>query len=332
MVVKEREKGACDSAYIDKVSFHCSACGKCCNSAPLMSVSELFHHETLFVGCLALRRVKRHSAGDVLMAGDASHFLSQEDVNLLEDLSEAQLFKVGSSDRYFLSIMTQAMDYETLNRCPALNEAQGCSIHDNNKPVVCSMVPFDSSYLDSMQNIVLISRRFDENCITFEQTEGSQLVVANRKVVNQQFRDALQKRRNDLCWEKQLWGNTVFQALGTELFCNPAQAAKIPIENGALLMSIIPVLKVLASVSEQTRDRCLRYVDSQISLLDDKIAQAISRKSSADKQTTREFRSFKEHYLTYRSDLVVVNPNRGHSPAVNEQQNWVNRVQNYLGA
>jgi len=297
-----------------------------------MSVSELFYHESLFIGCLALRKVKQHNAGAILTAGNVSYPLSEEDVQLLEDLSEAQLFKTNSGDGYFVSIMTQAKDYETLNRCPALNEDQKCSIHDNRKPVVCSMVPFDSSYPDSMQNIVLISRRFDENCIAVGQPEGYHPVVVDRKVVNQQFRENLQKRRNDLSWEKQLWGNVVFQALRKELLYNPAQAATIPSENNALLMSIIPVLQVLAGISERTRNRCLRYVDNQIVLLDDKISQAISRKSAADKQTTREFRSFKEHYLKFRLQLAAIDLSRGNHSGGAEQQNLIKKAQDYIGA
>lgn len=329
MVASELARLVENTACTGKVSFHCSACGKCCNSAPLMTVSELFYHETLFVGCLALRRIKQHRVGDIFMAGNTSHSLSKADVQLLEDVSEAQLFKVGPADSHFVSIMSQAMDYEALNRCPALNDAQGCSIHDNRKPTVCAMVPFDSSYPDSMQNIVLMGRQFDENCIAVGQPEGFHPVVADRKVVDQQFRENLQKRRNDLCWEKQLWGNAVFQSLRRELFYNPAQAAKIPAGNGALLLSIIPVLQALAIVSERTRGRCLRYVDNQIRLLDDKISQAVSRKSAADKQTTREFRSFKERYLKFRVQLLTLKPSREALDV--KHQNWIAKVQNYIG-
>lgn len=38
------------------VSFQCTACGKCCNSPPAMTVPELLHHEDLFVGALGVRR------------------------------------------------------------------------------------------------------------------------------------------------------------------------------------------------------------------------------------------------------------------------------------
>lgn len=330
MVAVDIIKSADTNSNTDKVSFHCSACGKCCNSAPLMSVGELFHHERLFVGCLSLRKIKRQTAGDILLTSDAHYRLSSEDATLLDDLANAQLFKVSQADRYFLSIMTQAMDYEALNRCPALNENQGCSIQNDRKPSVCTMVPFDSLYPDSLQNIVLLSRRFDENCIITGQSNGYQLVVANRQVADQSFREALQRRRDDLMLEKQLWGHAVFKTLRTELLCHSDQAAKIPADNGALLLSIIPVLQVLAILSEPLRIRCLRYVDSQLCLLDDKITQALARKSAADKPTTRYFRSFNEHYLRLRPQLAELKPNRPSSPADSRRQKSIAILAKFL--
>ena len=129
-----------------------------------------------------------------------------------------------------------------------------------------------------------------------------------------------------------MWGNAFFQSLREELIYNPAQTAKIPEESGALLLSIIPVLQVLATISLRTRARCLRYINHQICLIDDKIAQAVSRKSAADKQTTREFRSFKEHYLTFKTQLLDMDPSREESSLNDLQQNWVDKVHIYFGA
>jgi len=40
--------GAAPAAAGDVVSFRCSACGKCCNTAPAMTLSELFHHDAVY--------------------------------------------------------------------------------------------------------------------------------------------------------------------------------------------------------------------------------------------------------------------------------------------
>jgi Fe-S-cluster containining protein len=296
-----------------------------------MSVSELFHHERLFVGCLALRRIKLHVAGDFVIVNNAQYQLKEEDAQQLYDSYAAQLFKMDSSSPYYVSIMTQAMDYEARNRCPALNDDHGCSIHDDRKPAVCSMVPFDSLYPDSLQNIVLLSRRFEENCIVSGQSDDYPLVFSNRQVSDAAFRSVLKKRRDELKVEKQIWGDAVFHTVQKELLSHPAHAAKIPADDSALLLSIIPVLQVLASLSESLRLRCLRYIDSQIGLLDDKIAQAIARKSAADKQTTHSFRSFKEHYLILRHQLASLTLGEPLTAFEIDQQEPIQRYLNTLG-
>lgn len=69
----------------------------------------------------------------------------------------------------------------------------------------------------------------------------------------------------------------------------------------------------------------------QIGLLDKKIALAIQRKSAADKQTTREFRMFKQQYAMLRTHLIGLPP-ISIEPSMNEQQfQWINAVEKYLG-
>jgi Fe-S-cluster containining protein len=340
VVVNEKEKTVFMTNFgiengrdtgVDTVSFNCNGCGKCCNSAPLMSIPELFYHENLFVGCLAIRRVNRYQTGDTLINASARYDISTDDVRQLEELAESQLFNPGVKNRghYDFSIMTQAVDYESLNKCPALGEDRHCTIHHDRKPTVCSMVPFDSLYPDSLQNIVLMSRQFGEDCIAAGERDGYDIVINNRQVVNTRYRNILKQRRDDLYLEKQWWGNAVFAMLQNEVFCNPAEIAKIPVDHGLLSLSIIPVLMTLAGASEQCRDRCLRYVDSQVNLIDIKVNQAIARKSASDKQTTSVLRSFKNHYLKFRPQLAATQPNE-QLFTESERDNWITGLENYL--
>ena len=48
----------------ERVGFRCSACGRCCNSPPAMTLDELFHHERRFIGCLTVRIVERPTRSD----------------------------------------------------------------------------------------------------------------------------------------------------------------------------------------------------------------------------------------------------------------------------
>jgi hypothetical protein len=272
-----------------------------------MSVAELFYHENLFVGCLGLSRRSPHKTGDVLSTGALAHTLSTQDAQSLADTMQSQLFSLG--DNYF-SLMTQAMDYDSLNKCPALGDNHYCAVHDKRKPAVCSLVPFDSLYPDSLQTSVLLSRQFEEGCIVAGQKQDYPVIIKNRQILDETYQTALQKRRDDLVLEKQFWANAVFAELKTELLHNRAEINKIPLDNSIVLLSIIPVLIQLAQVSDKCRLRCLHYIDSQLSLIDNKIAQAIQRKTIADKKTTQEFRSFKEKYLKLRPALIdfKINP------------------------
>ncbi|WP_347987775.1 hypothetical protein [Methylomonas sp. AM2-LC] len=299
-----------------------------------MTVPELFHHENLFVGSLAVRRIRRHKVGETLGAANLQHSISIEEGAQLARLAERQLYQLSldhNQPDYDLSIMTQAMDYESINKCPALTSDYHCSIQNDRKPIVCSMVPFDSLYPDSLQNIVLMNRGYRENCISNQQRDDLNIVINNRKLVDWQYQAALKQRRDDLAMEKQLWGAGVFAQLQNEFFYHPAITNKIPIDNGILCLSIIPVLTIVAGISENCRLRCLQYIDSQLKLIDSKINQAISRKSAQDKPITLEFRGFKEKYLKFRSILSAHKPDDNHFKADFYSESQVSTLETYLG-
>ncbi len=315
----------------DTVSFNCTACGKCCNSPPLLSVPELLHHESLFVGSLALRRI---SSPESEASFDARRglILSNSDSALLTETLDAQLFsaKQTKSADFYVSLMPMAIDYESLKKCPALAENNQCRIQHNRKPVVCSMVPFDSLYPDSLQHLVLQSRHYGEECIMSGTKAGYQVVIEKQQVVSQEYQTALQQRRAELILEKTVWANQVYTALEQQLLSNPQELAKIPIDTGLLSISILPMLMVLCEISEPCANRCLQYINAQIDLIDSKIAQAIARKIPADKGMTKEFRFFKEKYLQFRPYLLnkLAQPNFRKDMIPSEQ---VNAVENYLG-
>lgn len=151
-------------SVIGTVSFNCNSCGKCCNSAPLMSIPELFYHENLFVGCLAVLRVTRQKEGGTLISAGINYSVSANDALQIQKMA-------------------------------ALGEAGQCGIHFDQKSSVCSMVPFDSLYPNSLQNIVLMSRQFEENCIVAGERDGYQVVINNKEVVSSHYSNILKQRR-----------------------------------------------------------------------------------------------------------------------------------------
>lgn len=299
-----------------------------------MSLPELFHHENLFVGCLSLRRVNRHKQGQQLIAANTHYALTSEDIQQFTALRATQLFNANDGHAQTAcdyALMTQAIDYPSSNQCPALGADNRCTIHDRHKPALCGMVPFDALYPDPLQHIVLLNRRFDADCIVTGNHVEFPVVIKQRQIVSDDFENALSKRREALCQDKQWWGNTVFSRLQRELLGNSAQDNRIPANDELLSFSIIPALQVVASISETTNTRCLQYVDSQLALIDAKIAQALARKSAGDKKTTRLFRSFRDAYLKFRPQLLA----NQHSPSPfscpTETEDWLKTAADYLG-
>lgn len=281
---------------MNTVSFHCNACGRCCDSPPTMTIPELFHHEGRFVGCLAIRRVPRHRPHEELACGERAHRVSAEDVTEADALADRLLFT--ASARY--SIATQAIDYASLGGCPARLADGRCDIHNDRKPATCGTVPLDPLLPDRLQHVVLMSRRLGEgygrvDCIAAGKSEGYAVLVDGGEVVDAGYRAGMVQQRDALAAEKAAWGEAVFALLKRELFDDPAQARRIP-ASGYLSLPLVPVLMVLAERSSESRDRCLRYAQRQQALIAAKVAQAVGRKRAEDKPLTQELRRFSQAY------------------------------------
>jgi Fe-S-cluster containining protein len=254
-----------DASGTDIWSFHCSACGKCCNSPPQLSVPELFHHQHRFIGCLAIRRVFRPGGTEI-------------DTRAFSELADALLHRLpDSAGGGNVQLVTQAhaVTMADEERCPALGDDMRCEIHDTGKPAACSVVPFDALVPDRMQHLVLSERRREASylgadCIVPGTRPGFARVTRRLAVVDPTFADALARRRRDLLIDRRMWGDAVFRMLLPDLFHNPAALARVP-PGGFLVMDLAPVLIVLAQASARSRARCLAYLEAQAALIEDRL-------------------------------------------------------------
>ncbi|MDB4973312.1 MAG: hypothetical protein JWN48_1653 [Myxococcaceae bacterium] len=264
-------------------SFHCTACGKCCNSGPQLSLPELFHHERRFIGCLTLRRVRSLRSGDALgTSGDAQ--VSADDERAFEQLAERLLHPLPSAagaPHQRLLLATQALYEVDQPRCPLLAADNACSLQYDRKPLACAVAPLEAFLPDRLQHHVLAGRRqaaeyHGTDCIQPGASSVAERVITRRlTVVQTAARDALARRRADLTLDKQFWGDAVFATLQGPLLSDPAALARIPLE-GFVSIPPAPILFVLAAVSERCRLRCLRFVDAQLALLEDRLHMPVT--------------------------------------------------------
>ncbi|MFM0301336.1 hypothetical protein PQQ99_14540 [Paraburkholderia sediminicola] len=290
---------------VNAFSFACSACGKCCNSPPAMSLPELFRHRDLFVGCIAVGRVPRRRLHEKLRVGKHENILSDAEIAAFDTVADTLLHRAGDT----FSITTQGYDCPSLARCPALEDDGRCAIHFEGKPVTCEVVPLDPLVPDALQHLVLAGRNqsaayLGADCIQEGERTGAALMVAEGRIEDASAKDALARRRASLAAEREVWGKTVFESLRKDLFESPAALARVP-AGGFLTISIAPALLAVAGVSARCRQLCLDYIDSQLALIERCIAQALLRRRLDDRPFTQELRGFASAYQRAKAILAV---------------------------
>ena len=290
---------------VNTFSFACSACGKCCNSPPAMSLPELFRHRDRFIGCIAIGRVPRKRLHEKLRIGKYETVLEETDVAAFDAIADTLLHRSGDT----FNLTTQGYDYPSLARCPALEEDGRCAIHFDDKPVTCEVVPLDPLVPDALQHLVLAGRNqsaayLGADCIQEGDRADGKLMVAEGRIEDEVARDALARRRESLATEREVWGKAVFEALRKELFESPAAVARIP-AGGFLSISIVPALLAVAGISARCRQLSLDYIDSQLALIERSIAQALLRRRLDDRPITQELRGFAGAYQRAKTILAV---------------------------
>lgn len=274
-----------------------------------MTLPELFRHRDRFVGCLAIGRVPRRRAGERLRVGTHEHahevVLDDADAAGFESIAEAALHRSGE----LFSIVAQGYDYPSLARCPALEDDGRCAIHFDGKPVTCEVVPLDPLVPDSLQHLVLAGRNqsahfLGTDCIQPGVRDGVTLLVDEGRVKDAGARDALTRRRVALEREKAVWGRAVFESLRRELFESPVALARIP-AGGFMTISIVPALLAVAGASGRCRQACVDYIDSQLALIERRIADAVTRRRLEDRPVTQELRGFASAFQRARTLLAA---------------------------
>lgn len=270
----------------------CNACGACCDSAPQMTVDELYLHRNRFIGCLAIQRIPRVSAG---LSLQDKRVCEADDEREGDELAARIFHRHAKSRSHEIFLFTRGFSYSSSKRCPVLTAAGACGIHGDTKPNVCSVVPLDALRPDRLQTAVLQSRQKDaifwENqCISTAPDEGFREITHRLKVVDSGSADSLRTRRSALENEKKRWGAAVFELLAPEIFLHEQALNLIP-ENGDFTMSLVPVLQVLLQTEPASRSWILEYLEVQIELMRTTIADAVARRQRTDRAETAQLRS-----------------------------------------
>lgn len=298
---------------VDTYLLACNACGRCCNSAPALSLRELFRHRHRFVGALTIRRVPKRRIGERWQAGGGEHTLDADDVAAADALADRLLHRGGGVHPEWLALTLQGYDYPSLGRCAALADDGRCGVHAN-KPSICRAVPLDPMLPDRLQAHVLAARRDDAawlgaNCIV----EAGSVQPANESsfpiplVTAGQVADraALDAHRDALVFERAVWRDAVFASL-TDGGQGVRHALSRLAPGGYLTVSIVPVLLVVAQVSAHCRALCIDFIDAQLALIGANVEAALARRRPDDRPATHELRGFAQALERARQALAAM--------------------------
>ncbi|RKU04074.1 flagellin N-methylase [Burkholderia sp. Nafp2/4-1b] len=298
---------------VDDYRLACNACGRCCNSAPTLSLRELFRHRHRFVGALTIRRVPKRRIGERSRIGRNEYVLDADDVAATEALASTLFHRASGAGDDWIALTLQGYDYPSLGRCPALADDGRCSVHVD-KPSICSAVPLDPMLPDRLQSRVLAGRRedtvwLDSNCIVDSELEtasvDASLTIPLMKAGQIADRAALDTFRNALSFERAVWRDAVFTSLidgGPQVRAALSRLAP----GDYLTMSIVPVLLAVASVSPHCRALCIDFIDAQRTLIDAYVEAALARRRLDDRPATRELRGFAEALERARHALAAI--------------------------
>ncbi|QVN19987.1 YkgJ family cysteine cluster protein [Burkholderia pyrrocinia] len=298
---------------VDTYLLACNACGRCCNSAPTLSLRELFRHRHRFVGALTIRRVPKPRIGERWRAGGREHALDADDVADSDALAERLFHRIGGANGEWVALTLQGYDYPSLGRCTALADDGRCSVHAE-KPAICGAVPLDPMLPDRLQSRVLAARRDEAgwlgaNCIVEAGDERPAVepafpipLVTAGQVAD---RAALDTYRDALAFERAVWRDAVFASLiGGGQDVRHALTRLAP--GGYLTVSIVPVLLAVAQVSAHCRALCIDFIDAQLALIGANVEAALARRRVDDRPATRELRGFAQALERARHALAAM--------------------------
>ena len=299
----------------------CSACGSCCNSAPVLSLPELFCHQHLFVGTLGIRRVRQVRTGESLGQGSDCCQANQEDRAAYDQISADCLHRIRAEEAHghdFL-LTPQGFDDPGLGRCPALGEDGRCTIHGKGKPALCSAIPLDPLMPDRLQHLVLAERWAESDelgarCIT-RTKDPERTTVRGTRVRDDDALRALAAGRRALAADKRFWGTAIFAQIAEQLLAQSGGVQRIP-RQGFLVIPLTPVIELLAGVSERCRELCLEYLDAQMVLCAITARACLARKQPSDATTLDRLQGLLRANHRLRSSLTSGRPESHVPPGV----------------
>jgi Fe-S-cluster containining protein len=256
------------------IRFACTACGKCCNDVPTMSVAEAF------------------ALADVFLAGPVLRFSP-----LREDIYGTGHPVMDDRDSRFpvyVELQCKPIAWTRHNgRCPVLRDDNTCGIYDR-RPGMCRMVPFDLHLRPDLVSKAPIAgeelaRKLGFEC---EWSEKAPVVVGPEGFVDPSYRADYERARRDITKS-----HALIRFIPSELLLEALQAAKRNARSGQpmdvpVFFAVLVAAAVAAGFFDS--DRAREILEAQIRVADALEAAAIRRRDKDERGTTKAVRDARD--------------------------------------
>jgi Fe-S-cluster containining protein len=288
------------------IRFACTACGKCCNDTPMMSVVEAFELADVFL------------AGPVLRFSPLREDIFHTGHPVLED--------GDSRFPVYVELHCKPIAWTRHNgRCPVLRGDNRCGIYDR-RPGVCRFVPFDLHLRPDLVSRAPIAgeelaRRLGFEC---DWSERAPVVVAPEGVVDASYRADYESARRDVTKS-----HALIRFIPSEVVVGALQAAKRNSRGGKPVGDVPVFFPVLVAAAVAAgffdTDRAREILEAQVGVADALEAAAIRRKDKDERGTTKDVRDARERCRRMLANLDESIAMAASVPASNRAAPWTPR-------
>jgi Fe-S-cluster containining protein len=262
-----------------KRHFACTACGKCCNAAPSMSIDEAFDLADIFIMSVEI------------------HFGQKTVAEDLYEIGHRTLDVDGSPIPAMMNVVVHPLDWsEHTNRCPAL-VGKLCGIYDR-RPATCRTIPFDiqlaaAHVSRSTQWEPEFGIRHGYEC---DWTDAAPLVADARGIVDPTYAAAHAE------------GRALIRASNDYLDAIPREALQAMLHQSAprgapYTTSLLLFMSIAYRKGRLPLARAQAILESQVGLIDLQVAEALKRKMASERGTTNAIREIRKAYLAALANL-----------------------------
>ncbi len=257
------------------IRFACTACGKCCNDTPTMSVVEAFE------------------LADVFLAGAVLRFSP-----LREDIFETGHPVIDDPDSRFpvyVELHCKSIAWTRHNhRCPVLQDDNKCGIYDR-RPGICRVVPFDLHLRPDLVSKAPsageeLARRLGFEC---DWSELAPVIVAPDGFVDPSYRADYERARRDVTKS-----HSLIRCIPGDVMTEALQAAKKHSRGGRPSGDVRVFFPVLVAAAVAAGffgiDRAREILEAQVRIADALEEAAIRRQDKDERGTTKDVRDTRQ--------------------------------------